>query len=90
MIKVRRLAVVGERILRLEFSDGSHGDYDMTALIVRDTEMVRPLADPAYFARCFLELGAVCWPNGFELSGEGLHRKLFASDTLRYSDSESV
>lgn len=86
MIKVRQLTVVGW-VLQLGFSDGSEGDYDMTALIARDTEMVRPLTEPAYFARCFLELGAVCWLNGFELSGEGLHRKLSASGALRYGDA---
>jgi hypothetical protein len=62
----------------LEFSDGSVGDYDLTELISRDTEMVRPLRDPACRADFFVELGAVCWHNGLDLGASSSHRKLNA------------
>ena len=45
-------------------------------LIARDTELTRPLADPACFRRAFVEAGALCWPNGLELSAAGLYRRL--------------
>lgn len=76
MIKILRARAVSDRIIRLEFSDGSGGDYDFTDLLGRDTEMVRPLKNPVFFTDFFLELGALCWRNGFELSGESLHRRL--------------
>ena len=44
--------------------------------------MTRPLADPAYFARAFIEAGALAWPNGFELSADALHRRLAANGAL--------
>ncbi len=44
--------------------------------------MTRPLADAAYFARAFIEGGALAWPNGFELSADALHRRLAASGAL--------
>ncbi|WP_332793580.1 hypothetical protein [Sphingomonas sp. RB3P16] len=44
--------------------------------------MTRPLADPAFFARAFIESGAPAWPNGFELSADALHRRLDAAGEL--------
>jgi hypothetical protein len=37
--------------------------------------MTHPLATPPYFARAFIESGALAWPNGFELSADSLHRQ---------------
>ena len=87
MIKILHATPLGSYKIRLEFSDGSSGDYDFAGLIARDTEMVRPLADRDYFAGCFLELGALCWRNGFELSAPGLHRKLEELGKLRRADA---
>ncbi|MDE2156697.1 MAG: DUF2442 domain-containing protein [Xanthomonadaceae bacterium] len=39
-------------------------------------EEQQPLADPTFFARYFIELGALTWPNGFDLSAESLRRRL--------------
>ena len=82
MIKITEARFVEGYLIRLFFSDGMCGDYDLSPLIERDTEMVRPLRDPAYFKRFFLELGALGWPNGFELSAGSIHRKLQESGRL--------
>lgn len=82
MIKIVHARALTDHSVHLEFSDGTEGDYDMSDLMQRDTEMTRPLHDPAFFARCFLELGALCWPNGLELSGPSLHRKLRERNAL--------
>lgn len=62
--------------LLLRFSDGAWGEFDFTPFVEAATEMTSPLADPAYFERVFIELGALAWPNGFDLSAESLYRKL--------------
>jgi hypothetical protein len=82
MIKIVRLIVIGPTCLSLAFSDGSHATWSADGLIARDTIMTRPLADPAYFARAFIEGGALAWPNGFELSAASLHRRLTESGAL--------
>jgi hypothetical protein len=76
MIKLVHLAVTGPDTLSLAFSDESHATWSAADLIARDTVMTRPLADAGYFARAFIEAGALAWPNGFELSAESLHRRL--------------
>ena len=76
MISLVSIRPAGDRMLDLGFSDGAAGRWSADALIARDTELTRPLADPAYFRRAFIEAGALCWPNGFELSAMGLYRRL--------------
>jgi hypothetical protein len=83
MIRITQAKLVATYVIRLEFSDGSTGDYDLSELVSRDTVMVRPLADPEFFAGFFIELGALCWPNGFELSGSSIHARLLKSGLLR-------
>ncbi|VVT23095.1 conserved hypothetical protein [Sphingomonas sp. EC-HK361] len=82
MIKLTNIRPEGEVALWLTFSDGSTAHWSAIELIARDTVMTRPLADPAYFARAFIEGGALAWPNGFELSAPSLHRRLEEAGTL--------
>jgi hypothetical protein len=82
MIKLTSLEPAGDSELALHFSDGSHGLWSAAALIARETELTRPLADPTYFRRAFIQGGAVAWPNGLELSAPSLHRRLAEAGTL--------
>ena len=76
MIKIVAAKPVRDRILGVEFSDGSCGEYDLAPLIARGTALTSMLADDAYFKRFFLELGALSWPNGLELAPSAIHRQL--------------
>jgi hypothetical protein len=60
--------------------DGAAALWSAADLIARDMVMTRPLSDPAYFARAFIESGALTWQNGFELSADSLHRRLSLTD----------
>jgi Protein of unknown function (DUF2442) len=76
MTKIVRATYRNNFVIELEFSDAAVGDYDLAPLLARNTELTRPLMDPDYFKRFFLDLGALCWPNGFELSPEAIHQRL--------------
>ena len=41
-----------------------------------------PLRAPDYFARVFLEFGALTWPNGFDIAPEWLRREMEAAGEL--------
>ena len=82
MIKLVQIKPDGNATLWLAFSDGATAHWSAADYIARDTVMTRPLADPAYFARAFIEAGALAWPNGLELSADALHRRLDASGVL--------
>ena len=83
MIKLVSIQPAGATALDLVFSDGSSGRWSAKELIARDTVLTQPLGDPVYFARAFIEAGALAWPNGLELSAPGLHRRLDEAGSLR-------
>ena len=87
MIKIIKAVDLSERILRVNFSDLAYGNYDLQPLINRQTELVYPLQDEAYFKQFYLELGALCWPNGLELSPENIYRKLATQNLLIVTDA---
>lgn len=82
MIELIGIEVAGERTLGLTFSDGATGCWSADAVIARDTVLTRPLEDPAYFIRAFIEAGALAWPNGLEFSGHSLHARLDQTGAL--------
>jgi hypothetical protein len=76
------VAVVGDRMLRLLFSDGTAGDVDFSA--ERWTGVLAPLNDPAYFARVMVdpEAGTIAWPGGIDLAPEPLYEQAKAHPLL--------
>lgn len=83
MIKIVCATRHRDYVLEIEFSDGSAGDYDLAPVLAKDTELRRPLLDPIYLDRFSLDLGALCWPNGLELSPETIHHRLSTAGSLR-------
>ena len=79
---VTGVAVVGDRVLRLLFSDGTAGDVDLSA--ERWTGVPAPLNDPAYFAEVTVdpEAGTVVWPDGIDLAPEPLYEQAKAHPLL--------
>ena len=75
MIKIVNTTYIKEYIVRLEFSDGSYTDYDFSYLLSKNSVLTKPLRNKEYFKSFFLELGAICWKNGLELSPESLYEK---------------
>jgi hypothetical protein len=76
MIKLIAVEPKEQYRLLLRFSDDSHGVLDFASFVDAATEMTEPLRDPAFFARHFIELGALAWPNGLEFSAGALHQRL--------------
>ena len=64
-----------EFTLRIEFSDGSVRDVDLSEEL--DGEIFEPLRDPRLFSRVTVnpETGTIEWPNGADMAPEFLHEK---------------
>jgi hypothetical protein len=88
MIEVVSVRPMGGFRLRIAFSDGSTGVHDFSSTAARNGEMVRPLKDPAFFAKVFVELGALTWPNGFDLDPIALHDRMAAAGELTREAAE--
>jgi hypothetical protein len=76
MIKLTSIESKGDFQLLLHFSDGASGVYDFAPFVDAGTAMTLPLRDPTFFARHFIELGALAWPNGLDFSARSLHQRL--------------
>lgn len=73
MIKVLNIRYIGGWKLELAFSDQTHGLFDAAPYLAeRDGPLLNALRDANYFGRAFVDAGAVCWPNGLELSAARL------------------
>jgi hypothetical protein len=83
MVDVLRATAEAGHRLRLRFSDGSEGVYDLSAYVAQGGDMVEPLQSPEYFARVFVETGAPTWPNGFDLDPINLYIELQKAGALK-------
>jgi hypothetical protein len=73
MIKLIEARHQGNFRVALTFSDGSEGIFHGLDLLKRSGPLLEPLRDETYFKRVFIDAGALCWPNGLELSPQRLH-----------------
>lgn len=74
MIKVLNARLADAFKIELEFSDHTHGVFDAGAyLATRSGPLLDPLREPGYLKRMFIDAGALCWPNGLEISPARLH-----------------
>lgn len=82
IVKVVSVEPAGEYRLRVRFSNGREGICDLSEMIGRDTPMLAPLADPGFFARAFVQMGTIAWPNGFDIDAIALHDEMLEAGRL--------
>lgn len=74
MIKILNARVTAPFMLEIDFSDHTQGVFDASAyLSARSGPLLDALREPGYFERFFIDAGALCWPNGLEISPARLH-----------------
>jgi hypothetical protein len=83
MIDVIAIRYLGDFMLEVEFSDGTTGVRDFRFVADKTGPMAAPLKDPAYFARVFIEDGALTWPNGYDWDPIALHDDMKKAGLLR-------
>jgi Protein of unknown function (DUF2442) len=70
VIKILSCESASDFILEIKFSNGEAGHFAGQAYLAdRVGSLLEPLREKAYFKQAFIDAGALCWPNGFELSG---------------------
>jgi hypothetical protein len=87
MIDVVGIKRLGDYSLEIAFSDGSCGVRDFADIVAREGQMIRPLRDTHYFARVFIEDGALTWPNGYDMDSIALHEGMKEAGLLRHTDA---
>ncbi len=74
MIKLLAARYLNDYQVKLGFSDGREAVFDGKTLLNRDGSLVEALRNEDYFKRFFIDAGALCWPNGLELSPARLYQ----------------
>jgi hypothetical protein len=87
MIDVVAARPLGGFKLEIEFSDGTIGVRDFSFVNEKTGSMAQPLKDPIYFARVFIDDGALTWPNGYDWDPIALHDDMKAEGLLRRADA---
>ncbi|WP_375567384.1 DUF2442 domain-containing protein [Oceaniradius stylonematis] len=82
IIKTLSVDPVGGYRLQVRFSNGREGICDLSDMIGQDRPMLKPLADPEFFARAFVQTGTIAWPNGFDIDAIALHDEMLKSGQL--------
>ena len=83
MIDIIGIRHLGDYKLEIEFSDGTTGVRDFQFVTEKTGPMAEPLKEPAYFARVFIEDGALTWPNGYDWDPIALHDEMRDAGLLR-------
>ncbi len=81
MIKIIEARYLGNFQIALKFSDGKEGVFDGRSLLERSGSLLEPLRNENYFQRLFIDAGALCWPNGLELSPARLYEMCHIMET---------
>lgn len=68
MIKILAARYLTDFQIALTFSTGQEGVFDGRTLLQRSGPLLELLRSESYFRRVFIDAGALCWPNGLELS----------------------
>ena len=87
MIDVVGVRHLGGYNLEIEFSDGTVGARDFSGVADKTGPMAQPLKVMTYFARVFIENGALTWPNGYDWDPIARHDEMEAAGLLRRVDA---
>src|SRR5688572_9964309 len=82
MIKLVAAEHIGDYKIRVDFSDKTGGVLDLQPIVEAGTSMTEPLRDSTFFARFFIEAGALAWPNGLDFSARSLQERLRGAGRL--------
>jgi len=82
MIKVIEARYLGKFQIAVVFSDGKEGAFDGNVLLQKSGSLLEPLRAENYFRRFFIDAGALCWPNGLELSPARLYETCRVIETV--------
>jgi hypothetical protein len=74
--KVTEIKILAPHVLRVTFRDGFSAVHDFAQFKNERDNVAAALADPDYFARVFLEYGALTWPNGYDMCPDWLRMEI--------------
>jgi len=75
--RLRSIRVLPRWQLAVTFNDGLSGIVDLSSLVnAQNTGVFGPLRDPGYFAKAYLDYGALTWPNGADIAPDAMYKEI--------------
>ena len=85
--RLRALGVLPQWQLAVTFNDGLTGIVDVFTLVNGpDAGVFEALRDPVFFARAYLDCGAITWPNGADLAPDAMYKAIRVDGVWRVLD----
>lgn len=82
--RVRAVGVLPAWRLTVTFNDGITGIVDLEGVVCSsDAGIFEALRDSDFFAKAFLDCGAIAWPNGADLAPEVMYEEIRRSGIWR-------
>jgi hypothetical protein len=81
--KIVDVEVLAPHVLRVTFRDGFSAVHDFARFKNERANAAAPLAEPDYFARVFLDYGALTWPNGYDMCPDALRMEIEREGVLK-------
>ena len=82
MIKLIEARSEANFTIKLTFSDGAEGVFEGAEFLKKNGPLLDALRNESYFKRAFIDAGALCWPNGLELSPVRLREVCVAVESV--------
>lgn len=75
--RVRAVGILPDWQLAVTFNDGLSGIVDVSVLVNGpDAGIFERLRDPDFFAKAFLDCGALTWPNGADIAPDAMYKEI--------------
>jgi hypothetical protein len=79
--EVNRAKRVKGFVVFLRFNDGTEKHIDISQWF--KGPVFKPLKDPKFFAKFFLDGGTLAWPNGVDIAPEALYEAVDVRTTIK-------
>lgn len=76
--KIKKIISFDEEsfVIKLKFDDGAVGEVDLSSIFSKPRNLSAEIIKGGLFTKCYLESGALAWPNGLELCPDSLRMQL--------------
>ena len=62
--------------IKIRYTDGLVGEVDLSTFFLKPKNLAAEIIKGQLFGKCYVESGAIAWPNGLELCPDALRMKL--------------
>ncbi len=62
--------------IKIKYADGFVGVVDLSSFFSKPKNLAAEIIKGQIFEKCYIESGALAWPNGFELCPDALRMRL--------------